>query len=140
MLENDRYFYANGRRLQNEYANGQVQIFLNEDGSRTTNIRVSDALVKVKRAAIPLPIPDEYGNITVEKGDHGLLLAIKKPILIAPYILVEAKEAVVGGAKGNRFDLALAYALGVSDPELVVDIQDTKLDPKIPDIIAEVIF
>lgn len=139
-MEDGRYFYTDGRRLQNEYAGGQVQVFINEDGSRATEIRVARSLVTVERAIIQPVMLRDYGTITVEGEGGELLLAIKKPELIIPYLIVEARDKVLGKAEGNRFDIALAYTLGISDPELIIDMQDTRIDPQISDAIASVIF
>lgn len=140
MLESERFFYSDGKRLLNEYVDGQVQIYQREDGSRSTFINCSNGLITIERVAIPLPIPRDYGSITVESGNRGIVLAVKKPVLKAPIILVESRERIIGKATGEHFDLALAYTLGISDPELVIDAQDTKVDPEISDIIADIIF
>ena len=67
-------------------------------------------------------------------------MPIKRPLFTTPFFLVEDKYGILGWAEGKRFDLALAYNLGVSDIELVKDKQDTVVDTKITDEIARLVL
>lgn len=132
MIEGERYFFENGRRLFNEYADGKVRTFLYENGLRTTEITLGQVKIIVAREDVPLIIPADYGRIIVQNNKNEEILPIKRPLFTTAFFLVESKEGILGWAKGNRFDLALAYELGVEDPELKTDKQDTIIESRIP--------
>jgi hypothetical protein len=141
MIEDERFFYENGRRLVNEYVGGQVKIFMQETGIRTTEIECAGTKIVVAREEVPLIIPAAYGRIIIPtQEDHEEVMPIKKPLFTRPFFLVEDRFGILGWAEGNRFDLALAYNLGISDPELVKDKQDTVVETRITDEIAKLVF
>ena len=141
MIEGERFFYENGRRLVNEYANGQVKIFMQESGIRTTEIELAGTKIIITREEVPLIIPADYGRIIIPRqGDNETIMPIKRPLFTRPFFLVEDKFGILGSAEGTRFDLALAYNLGVSDEELVKDKLDTVVEVKITNEIAKIIF
>ncbi len=141
MIEGERFSYENGRRLINEYVGGQVRIFMQETGARTTEIACAGTIIVIEREEVPLIIPADYGRIIIPKqGDYEKVMPIKRPLFTRPFFLVEDKFGILGWAEGNRFDLALAYNLGISDPELVVDKQDTVVETRITDEIAKLVF
>lgn len=140
MIEGDRFFFENGRRLINEYADGQVRIFIQETGVRTTEIEWAGTKIVIAREEVPLIIPADYGRIIIPRSEnYEEIMPIKRPLFTKPFFLVEDKFGILGWAEGNRFDLALAYNLGISDPELVRDKQDTVVETRITDEIAKLI-
>ncbi len=141
MIEGDKFFYEDGRRLINEYVGGQVKIFMQQTGIRTTEIECAGTKIVIAREEVPLIIPADYGRIIIPKeGNYEEVMPIKRPLFTKPFFLVEDKFGILGWAEGNRFDLALAYNLGISDPELVRDKQDTVVETRITDEIAKLVF
>ena len=141
MVERQRFFYEDGKRLFNEYADGQVKIFMHENGARTTEIKLGGTRIVVAREEVPLIIPADYGRIIIPREtDYEIIMPIKRPLFTTPFFLVEDKYGILGWAEGRRFDLALAYNLGVSDIELVKDKQDTVVDIRVTDEIARLVL
>lgn len=136
MFPGERFVYNDGGRLINEFADGRVRIYMHETGMRYTEIDLAGHTITVARHAIPGYIPDEYGRISV-RGDE---LAIKRFDELFPQYIIKDGPKLMGHAGGNRLDLTLAYSLGVSDAELVEDLHGSKIDGRITDRIATIVF
>ncbi len=141
MIEAGRFFYEDGKRLCNECADGLVKTFMYQNGVRTTEIVLGGATIIVAREEVPLIIPADYGRIIIpQEDDYEAIMPIKRPLFTTPFFLVEDRFGILGWAEGRRFDLALAYNLGISDQELVKDKLDTIIETKITDEIAKLVF
>lgn len=85
MFDGERYFYTDGKRLFNEYADGKIKIFFWVDETRTTEIDLGGTTISVIRESDPEIIPGTYGKILVPSGENTEILPIKRPTLEKPF-------------------------------------------------------
>ncbi len=126
------------------FAQGRVRVFLFRDTRMmVTEIDLGGAKISVARGPLPHIIPKTYGEITIERDSNKIVFPIKRTVYERPDFVVEeptGENGFLGRVYGNRLDLALAYNLGISDEFMAAEAAATRIQPGIPDRIAEIVF